>query len=96
MPRSQGKEVEKLTQAVESLRQENLALKGRLDTHEQERLAMEEYSQRNKEQLQDMSQMVSYLGRMTCLQGQRRGILCLPPPEISTDILILDYDFVDL
>lgn len=61
--RSQEEEVEELAAAVESLRQENNALMERVDTHEQERLEVEENSRRNKEQLHDMSQMASL--RMT-------------------------------
>ena len=44
---------------MEGLRLENKALKDRVDTHEQERLSVEEGSQKNKEQLHDMAQMVS-------------------------------------
>lgn len=44
---------------MEGLRLENKALKDRVDTHEQERLSVEESSRKNKDQLHDMAQMVS-------------------------------------
>ena len=44
---------------MEGLRLENKALKDRVDTHEQERLSVEESSQKNKDQRHDMAQMVS-------------------------------------
>lgn len=60
---SQEEGVAELAGAVEGLRLENKALKDRVDTHEQERLSVEESSRKNKDQLHDMAQTVSSRGR---------------------------------